>query len=126
MLTIRDYRIEGVQNHDDEIEKNDKISEQQAHQQILGSQYAMPDIGIDAKDPLQYTVGEDVYVEPTDADPGAHPQHGKLCGLNTKKVVIELENGLRMHFPRIGYVIHRANDAEAKTLLQQAKEAVGL
>lgn len=86
----------------------------------------MPDIGVDAKDPLQYTSGEEVYVEPTDADPGAHPQQGKLVGLNTKKVVVELENGLRIHFPRIGYVIHRATDEEGKSILAKAKEVLGL
>lgn len=102
------------------------IQEEQARKLILESQYAMPDIGVDAKDPLQYSAGEAVYVEPTDADPGAHPQEGKLVGLNTKKVVIELENGLRIHFPRVGYVVHRATDAEGKSVLEKAKVALGL
>lgn len=102
------------------------IQEQEAHELILESQYAMPDIGVDARDPLHYSAGEAVYVEPTDADPGAHPQEGKLVGLSTKKVVIELENGLRIHFPRIGYVIHKATDEEGKTILEKAREVLGV
>lgn len=86
----------------------------------------MPDIGIDANDPLGYQAGEEVYVEPTDAEPGQHPQHGKLRGLDHNKVVIELHNGLRVHFPRIGYIIHRAKDAQGNSILDKVKEAVGL
>ncbi|SMR47146.1 unnamed protein product [Zymoseptoria tritici ST99CH_3D1] len=115
--------VEGVPKHDEDIEKNDKIDEEKAREIVLGSEYAMPDIGIDAKDPLGYKAGEEVYVEPTDADPGQHPQHGKLLGLNMNKVVIELENGLRMHFPRIGYVVHRSSDMP---IVKKAKEAIGL
>lgn len=120
------YRIESLPAHTPEIETNSKIPEKEAHEQILGSDYALPEIGVDAKDPLQLTAGQEVYVEPTDADPGAHPQHGKLRGLNTKKVVIELENGLRLHFPRIGYIVHSAMDVEGKSVLQKARERVGL
>lgn len=126
MTSLTRHRIEGIPHHDGEIEKNDKLQEEQAREVIFGSQYAMPDIGVDSKDPLGFQAGEEVYVEPTDADPGAHPQHGKLIGLSTKKIVIELENGLRIHFPRIGYIAHRSTAAEAKSLLQQAKEVVGL
>ncbi|SMQ47363.1 unnamed protein product [Zymoseptoria tritici ST99CH_3D7] len=115
--------VEGVPKHDEDIEKNDKIDEEKAREIVLGSEYAMPDIGIDAKDPLGYKAGEEVYVEPTDADPGQHPQHGKLLGLNMNKVVIELENGLRMHFPRIGYVVHRSSDMP---IVEKAKEAIGI
>jgi hypothetical protein len=124
--TNYDPRVEGIPKHDEDIEKNDKIDEAAARDLILKSEYALPDIGIDAKDPLGYKAGEEVYVEPTDAEPGAHPQHGKLLGLNHNKVVIELENGLRMHFPRIGYIIHRSADVPVKSVVQKAAEAVGL
>jgi hypothetical protein len=126
-LDVNDlFRVEGIPNHDEDIEKNDKVDEEKAREIILGSDYAMPDVGIDAKDPLGYKAGEEVYVEPTDAEPGQHPQHGKLLGLNKNKVVIELENGLRMHFPRIGYIIHRSADVPVKTAVEKAKEAIGL
>lgn len=118
-------RIEGVPNHDEEIEKNSKISEEEAREMMFSSNYALEDIGVDHTDPLGYQAGEEVYIEPTDAVPGQHPQHGKLRGLNSNKVVIELDNGLRVHFPRIGYVIHRAVDAEGKSVLETLKAAAG-
>ncbi|KAF7189102.1 hypothetical protein HII31_09524 [Pseudocercospora fuligena] len=118
--------IESIPHHAPELEANDKIDEEEARKLIFGSEYAIPDIGIDTKDPLQYKAGDELYVEPTDAEPGQHPQHGKLVGLNTNKVVIELENGLRVHFPRIGYIIHRSADLPVKTVVEKVMDAVGL
>lgn len=40
-----------------------------------------------------------------DATPGCYPQKGGLVGLNTGKTVLQLVNGLRLHFTRDGYVI---------------------
>jgi hypothetical protein len=40
--------------------------------------------------------------------PGNRNQLGKLIGLGRREIVIELTNGLRMHFPRIGYVVNKA------------------
>lgn len=117
-------RIEGIPTHNEEVEKNDKIPEDKARETIFGADYAMPAIGIDEADPLGYKAGEEVYIEPTDAEPGRHPQHGRLQGLNHEKVVIELENGLRMHFPRIGYIIHRAKDEQGKSVLESLYETV--
>lgn len=40
------------------------------------------------------------------AKPGSHPQFGKLVGTGIDESVIELkENGVRLHFPRIGYLV---------------------
>jgi hypothetical protein len=35
-------------------------------------------------------------------------QHGLLVGLDRREVVVELDNGLRLHFPRIGTVVKAA------------------
>ena len=40
--------------------------------------------------------------------PGNRNQLGKLIGLGRREIVIELTNGIRMHFPRIGYVVNKA------------------
>lgn len=40
--------------------------------------------------------------------PGSHPQVGKLLGTSSNEVVIELENGIRVHFPREGYLVKKA------------------
>jgi hypothetical protein len=43
-----------------------------------------------------------------DAKPGTYPQLGKLIGMNRMKTVIQLDNGLRLHFPKGGYNVQRA------------------
>ena len=63
---------------------------------------------MDEKDPLGIKAGTDVTVENSDTEAGAHPQKGKLVGVNNKEVVVELKNGIRVHFPRIGYVVKEA------------------
>lgn len=37
--------------------------------------------------------------------PGSHPQNGKLVGTSIDEVVIEVNDGIRLHFPRIGYIV---------------------
>lgn len=41
------------------------------------------------------------------AKPRNRSQTGTLIGLSRREIVIQLENGIRMHFPRIGYVVHK-------------------
>ena len=100
-------RIESIPHHDEYIEKDDKLPEEKARKQIFASEYALPEIGVDTTDPLELKTGERVAVEATDAEPGVHPQHGTLIGLNASKSVLQLDNGLRVHFPRIGYLIKK-------------------
>jgi len=85
-----------------------KISAEEASKQLLASSYALPEIGVDSSDLLGLEAGEPVLVEATDAKPGTCPQYGKLIGLNKVKAVIELENGLRMHFPKVGSFVKKA------------------
>lgn len=68
----------------------------------------MPDIGVDASDTLGLKAGDWIAIEPTDAKPGTYPQHGKLVGLDKIKTVIELKNGLRLPFPKVGYFVQRS------------------
>lgn len=91
------------------------LSAEAATEQLLSSDYAMPLIDIDPKDPLKLQAGAQVAIEPSDAKPGTYPQYGKLVGLNKTKTVIELENGLRLHFPKVGYFVRAAaeNDISA-------------
>jgi len=44
-----------------------------------------------------------------DAKPYNRNQLGKLVGLGRREIVIELTNGIRMHFPRMGYVVRKAD-----------------
>lgn len=72
---------------------------------VKSAAYTASDIGVDEQDPLGIRVGADVSVENSDTEPGAHPQHGKLVGVNGRETVLELKDGIRLHFPRVGYVV---------------------
>lgn len=37
--------------------------------------------------------------------PGSHPQAGKLVATSIDEFVVEVNDGLRLHFPRIGYIV---------------------
>ena len=41
------------------------------------------------------------------AEIGAHPQTGKLVGATQHEVVVEVDHGVRLHFPRIGYIVRK-------------------
>lgn len=84
------------------------VSQEQLYDVIGGASYTAEDVGVDANDPLGIKAGTDVTVENSDTEAGAHPQKGKLIGLNEKETVVELKNGVRVHFPRVGYIVKEA------------------
>lgn len=96
---------DAIPTHDDAIQDGQFLSAGEATEQTLAAAHACPDLGVDSTDPLGYKGGEAVQVEMKDAMPGYYPQRGKLVGLNKGRIVLQLENGLRVHFPRVGYVI---------------------
>ncbi|ETN36961.1 uncharacterized protein HMPREF1541_07949 [Cyphellophora europaea CBS 101466] len=100
--------FEGFPNHTPENDAP-KLDAKDAHQKVLDAEYAAEDIGVDPKDPTGLKKGATVVVETNDdASPGNAPQHGKLVGLNHREIVVELDNGIRVHFPRIGYRLREA------------------
>jgi glutathione S-transferase len=82
--------------------------QEQVWRAIKGAEYTAKDIGVNDQDPLGIKAGTNVTVENSDTEAGAHPQKGTLVGLNNKETVVELRNGIRLHFPRIGYVVKEA------------------
>jgi hypothetical protein len=88
-----------------------KLSAENATKQLLASDYALTNMGVDEWDRLGMRAGDRVSSEPIDATPATYPQHGKLVGLNKMKTVIQLDNGLRLHFPKVGYNVKRALDS---------------
>lgn len=46
-----------------------------------------------------------IILTDSSAKAGNRKQLGKLVGLSRREIVLELENGIRLHFPRIGYVV---------------------
>lgn len=100
-------RIEALPRQDESEKKEMHLTAEEATKQILAAKHILPDIGVDPEDPLGIAEGEHVAVEMGDAKPGTHPQLGKLVGLNRVRIVIELDNGIRIHFPKIGYFVSR-------------------
>lgn len=86
------------------------LSPEEATTQIMNSEYAIPDIEVDTADPLQFQAGETVSVEAGDVKQGTHPQLGRLVGLSKFETVVELDNGLRVHFPKVGYIVTKASE----------------
>ena len=90
-----------------------ELSSEAAKKQLLASDYAMPDIGVDTSDTLNLKAGDWISIEASDAKPGTHPQFGKLVGLDKMKTVIELpkNGGVRLHFPKVGYHVRKAQES---------------
>lgn len=77
-----------------------------AKKALLGSEYVAREIGVDEGDPTGLRKGQSVYVQTSDdSAPENAQQHGVLVGLGKRRIVIELENGIRLHFPRVGYAV---------------------
>lgn len=101
--------VEAFPEHIPENEPQ-KLDEKAAHEQILGSQYAAKEIGVDEKDPTGLKKGQKVYVQTSDDNaPENAQQHGTLVGLGPKRIILQLDNGLRIHFPRVGYAVLAAS-----------------
>lgn len=86
-----------------------KVRGSEAIELIRSSEYATDDIGVNGDDPMRIVKGERVAIEMSDniGRSGRPPHTGELEGLRTTEVVIQLENGIRRHFPRIGTVIRK-------------------
>ena len=101
-------RVESFPKHDEAEKQATKLTAEDATKQLLSSGYAVPDVGVDSNDTLKLQAGDWIAIEASDAKPGTHPQYGKLVGLSKTKTVIELKNGLRLHFPKVGYFVRKA------------------
>jgi hypothetical protein len=96
----------------DHVPENEaeKLSGDEATKQLLSQPYAAKEIGVQDNDVTGFKKGDLVDVVTTDdTNPGNRAQRGKLVGLSKKEIVVELENGLRVHFSRIGYAIKKAS-----------------
>lgn len=78
----------------------------EAKEIILSGEYAKLVI---EDDPLEVRVGDLVSVYPTDAEP-THLTTGKLRALSSRESVVELQNGIRVHSPRLGQRIIKAGE----------------
>ncbi|KAF2085767.1 hypothetical protein K490DRAFT_67363 [Saccharata proteae CBS 121410] len=87
-----------------------RVSGSEAAALILGSGAATTVVVAGGLEPLRelgIEEGTEVGVESTDSKPGSHPQHGELVGLDGVEVVVRTVKGVRLHFPRRGYVVKK-------------------
>ncbi|KAK6207349.1 hypothetical protein LQW54_007308 [Pestalotiopsis sp. IQ-011] len=79
----------------------DKISAEEVSAYISGPE--APQLSLSETDLHGIPTGTKVVVETVDPVPGSHPQYGNLLRSTRHEVVIEIENGLRLHFPKRGF-----------------------
>lgn len=79
-----------------------KLKGPEAAEQILSSGFAESEGEVNAADTQSLHKGNHVEVFPVDTG-FAHHEKGVLIGLTGDEIVIGLENGLRLHTPRIGF-----------------------
>jgi hypothetical protein len=49
---------------------------------------------------------------PHSTKPGLFPQYGKLVGTTEHEVILGLDSGVQLHFPKIGYIVREAGNAK--------------
>ncbi|CAK1359934.1 uncharacterized protein RHO25_003282 [Cercospora beticola] len=95
--------------------KAKSLSAEEAHKIIMTGDYsAQESYAVEHDNTYGIVAGTTVAVESFDSTPGSHPQYGKLLGTSVNEVVIETDGGVRIHFPRIGYLVRTLEDAPAK------------
>ncbi|KAK0644873.1 hypothetical protein DIS24_g8431 [Lasiodiplodia hormozganensis] len=90
------------------VQAEEVLSGEEAAEFILESEYSEEKPDVPSDDPLCIAAGSKVSVESADSAPGAHPQFGTLAGLTRDETIVGLENGIRLHFPRAGYIVRQA------------------
>lgn len=79
----------------------------EAADQILSAQFAEQEKDVDPmKSQSNLRKGDHVELFPTDSG-SAHIEKGTLVGLTEDEIVIRLDNGLRLHTPRIGFRVRQ-------------------
>lgn len=77
----------------------------EAAEQILRAGFAEAKTGVNSADGQEsLKEGDNVEVFPVDTG-SSHRDKGILLGLTGNEIVISLENGLRLHTPRIGFKV---------------------
>lgn len=83
--------------------KPTKLKGKEAAEQILSAGFAEPEAKVNSSD-TQKSLHRGDHVEVFPVDTGSsHLEKGVLLGLTGDEIVVALENGLRLHTPRIGF-----------------------
>jgi hypothetical protein len=55
---------------------------------------------------------EKLTYHPRSTKPGLFPQFGQLVGTTEHEVILGLDSGVQLHFPKIGYVVREAGNSK--------------
>ena len=80
-----------------------------AAKRVLEGKFADGEVGVSASDPLRLHKDQLVEVWPTDSG-FRHRDRGRLIGLTEDEVVVVVDTGVRLHFPRTGFRVAAADD----------------
>lgn len=84
-----------------------------AAQSILNAKFVNSEAQVDKSDPLGLQADTEVEVYPTDSG-FSHKDKGSLISLNESEGAIQLQNGIKLHFPRTGFRIKAVNASQSK------------
>ncbi|KAM0721388.1 hypothetical protein Q7P37_002312 [Cladosporium fusiforme] len=90
----------------------EKVDKETAISAIRDAELFSKNVSVAKDDPLKIAQGADVTVESADTKPGAHPQAGKLAGTSAHEIMLALESGVQLHFPRSGYLVRESGGAK--------------
>jgi hypothetical protein len=93
--------------HETKFEPKD-ISADEATKEILAAEKTeLKQSGGEGEDLTGLKIGDRVAVNQMDAEM-THPVVGKLALLSVDEIVVEVESGVRVHFPRVGQRVEKA------------------
>jgi len=85
------------------------ISFEEAKEKIFQSGYFSTLESVWEKEPTGIKAGAEVTVDTLGSEPYRHPVKGKLVGTSKREIVIEVPEGLRLHFPREGQILREVS-----------------
>lgn len=110
--------------------KGETLGSEEGLKRIREAQFSAGNVSVASDEPTGLKEGSQVTVESMEyvrlwpnkhmqdtdmvrsATPGKHPQAGKLVGTSKEEIVLALESGVRLHFPREGYVLREGGGAK--------------
>jgi hypothetical protein len=87
------------------------VPSSEAFELIITSERRVAETEFDVNDALKLKKGDLVAVDMADdlGRSGRPPQVGRVVGLDPMQIILELENGIMVHFPRIGIVVKKVD-----------------
>lgn len=85
-----------------------RITFEEAKEQIFASRFTSSIEGLLRDEPTGIEVGTLVTADNLGSEPHKHPVLGRLYATDGYEFVLDVDSGLRVHFPREGVILRRA------------------